>query len=296
MPQNSTLGYGKDGMEIQARRPRSVEDEQSMKITSVWEFLKAVEEQLPRRPGSSLYYRGHSNSEYCLKPSLFRHTRSLNGEHRLFREILNEEPQRFSGERNVFEKLARMQHYGTPTRLLDITRNPLVALYFTCVDHDDKTALEQDGEVVILSLAGRLIKYSDDDTVRVLSNLCKLTPKEKQFDTSLPLKEFNRTSNAKNLTEKIREEKPAFAGGINPRDLNSVLPVKAPKSHERICAQGGLFLLFGAGNGKTNVTVPDSWIVTTKSDERIIIDAKSKGRIRRQLLEINISKKTLLPD
>lgn len=49
---------------------------------------------------------------------------------------------------NDWEWLALGQHYGLPTRLLDWTRNPLVALYFACVADFDK-----DGAVYF---AGRL--------------------------------------------------------------------------------------------------------------------------------------------
>jgi hypothetical protein len=264
-----------------------------MIITSLWEFLKAVEE-LPRKRGSSLYYRGHSNAAYKLAPLLFRHASYLNGEHRLFRERLNGELRVFFEERTAFEKLTKMRRAGIPTRLLDITKNPLAALYFACVGRNDATAFEHDGEVIMLSLDGGLIRSSDDDAVPVLSNLCKLKPKEKQFDTSLPPDTFNETENVQKLAEKIREENPGFTGRIDPKHLDRVLPVRAPKYTKRIPSQDGLFLLFGAGSGK--VTVPDDWLVTTKSGEPLLIEAKSKDKIRKQLAEINISKKTLLPD
>ena len=60
--------------------------------------------------------------------------------------------------------LVRMQHYDLPTRLLDITTNPLIALYFACAD-----GVDYDGEVIIFQLPLARVRYFDSDTVSCLS-------------------------------------------------------------------------------------------------------------------------------
>lgn len=50
------------------------------------------------------------------------------------------------------ELLAALQHYGVPTRMLDFTFNPLIALWFAVEDHD-----QTDGRVFAIDISNRLI-------------------------------------------------------------------------------------------------------------------------------------------
>ena len=76
-----------------------------------------------------LLYRGQPNVNFDITPSVFRSS-LIAKEHELINELLFRAPTKFSDVNGMFACLVKMQHYGLPTRLLDVTTNPLVALYF----------------------------------------------------------------------------------------------------------------------------------------------------------------------
>ena len=90
----------------------------------------------------------------------------LQNENRMYFDTIIECPSSFEKCSNRLDYLVEMQHYGLPTRLLDITRNPLVALYFACIGNLDKR-----GEIIVFNVNEKQVKYPQSDTVSILSCL-----------------------------------------------------------------------------------------------------------------------------
>ncbi len=120
----------------------SISSHRDTEITSVLAFLEAIKKEEEADPfsenkGYEVFYRGHADVSWDLKASIFRSDKGIKNEHLLFRDMVAHEPQDFSQCKSALDYLVQMQHYGLPTRLLDVTTNPLVALYFACQSAGD---------------------------------------------------------------------------------------------------------------------------------------------------------------
>ena len=137
---------------------------------------------------NQIFYRGQSSINYDLEPSIFRKG-AKKIEQDIYLKILSECSNDFNKEMTHIDRLSKMQHYGVPTRLLDVTTNPLVALYFACESEKNKS---EDGRIYVFNTKKKKIKSFDSDTVSILSSLPRFNEKDKE--------------NLKKLSEEYKEK------------------------------------------------------------------------------------------
>lgn len=270
-------------------------------ITSLVGFIRKLASLNSSTPGGQFLFRGHSDADYQIQPSVYRSANLEQSEHLMIRQLLAQQPREFLEDAGIFDQLVRAQHYGLPTRLLDVTQNPLVALYFAVASNPKKRA-----SVVVFKPDIGKQRFYDSDRVSCLSTLALLTKSEKddlrksgqaslngassKLISGAPLQKFNESSEAQKLIQLVRHEKPDFRPIIQPYDLARPVAVIPRKLHSRIIAQSGAFIIFGLGKKLTSSDV--NWIET----EEIHVAADEKSSIMRDLANVGISESSLFPE
>ena len=255
-------------------------------LSEVNDFIAA----LPIR-GEKIFFRGHANANYRMLPSIMRAEGLMRHENDMYQELLINCPDSFEKCKTHLEKLVEMQHYGLPTRLLDITRNPLVALYFACESHKDSF-----GELVLVSADNRSAVYSLDERASVLASLSVLTYEQQcelynyAVDDNNVWKDRDASSAIRKLAQVVRRDLAVSTVQIYGPELLSNCIVNVIKNNSRIAKQDGAFIICGLSRDSI-----DEYRYS-EDGKRIIVLINNKKEILKQLDTFKINHATLFPE
>lgn len=209
----------------------------SVEIHSVSDAISFVKEHATRIYDCNVHsislYRGQANYNWQLTPNVYRNGQ-FKYESVYVKELERIRPSEFTNCDN-FGKLVKMQHYGLPTRLLDVTLNPLVALYFACNNH-----FEQDGAFYYFSTP----TYLDDNwAVQIKADFAvNHTYHMKEMVEREVVRLLGSTMKQENVEEMIRHALGSPAHAVLPKITN-----------QRIQQQSGAFLIYGMSFIKPNL-------------------------------------------
>ena len=264
----------------------------SIKLDSV----QGIREQFDKLSGPCWVFRGQSNSRWRLTTSLERIAASRNlaldrAESRLiaaFKSRAHLYTRDVPPVNDDLEWVALMQHHGCPTRLLDFTRSPYVALYFAI----EKVA--SNGECAVWAINNQAC---DERAIYRIEHLQEWGGEQVLSQEDL----FDRSIAGKLSTADL------FGKVFLRNRFSLVCTVQPVRHNHRIASQQGCFLCHGnvsSGGFECNLLVQ---LTTGKDPEycfpvwnppqifRLRVPDRLRGDIVRELKRMNISRAGLFP-
>lgn len=248
-----------------------------------------------------IVFRGLSRIDYELVPSLGRRPSGecMNSLTFVESDLISEAMQKFPGIYNNDDlpvtKLAKLQHFGIPTRMLDVTTNALVALYFACNKH-----LDVDGEIIVFSMVP---VPAINSTANIIADTYRLT-----HNAITPLKTYYYRGVKQDYAVTLQYpgwEKIAKASLDHFRKMiDRPLLVGAAESSTRQKNQQGMYILFPDKLSRSifgkGLDLSGGLVELSKKDKtvmrRYIVPAQQKAVILNQMKTLGISEEFLFAD
>ena len=270
-------------------------------IKSMKNLLAGIKEIKSCYQGSEeavrLYFRGEAKSIHQLRPSAMRDEAFIENEGAMLTDLASRRPEEFNGLVSGLAQLVLAQHNGLKTRFLDISSNPLVALFHACGGGESSQKhLKHDGRMHVFVAPRQMVKPFNSDTVSVIANYARLPRRHQKALTGGPDAIGAYSTAMEQLVQLIQAEKPYFASRIDPRDFYRVIIVEPQQSPERIRAQSGAFLV-SAFHERFERDQVLHWNdkIPVYAHYPLTVSKDDKTRILDELRMFNITREALFP-